>query len=96
MQFSECAPALDNEKKNWQSMGHFFFILFFGPIYFQKLLLVTYLITKDFDLTVATVEDLGVSRILECVNLDVQWQTLEIEQKKKVKILNYINVFQSC
>lgn len=36
-----------------------------------------YLITKDFDLTVAAVVDLQVPRILERVNLQMKWQTLK-------------------
>lgn len=36
-----------------------------------------YLITKDFDLTVAPMVELGIARILERVNLQMQRQALE-------------------
>lgn len=42
-----------------------------------------YLITKDFDLTVAPVDDLCISRVLERVNLQMQRQSLEEIKKRK-------------
>lgn len=42
-----------------------------------------YLITKDFDLTVAPVVDLDIPWILERVNLKMEWKSLEIKNGKK-------------
>lgn len=41
-----------------------------------------YLITKDFDLTVRPMVDLGVTGILEGVNLQMKWQTLKIKEQR--------------
>lgn len=38
---------------------------------------MTHLITKNFDLTITSVGDVCVARILECVNLYVQRKTLK-------------------
>lgn len=47
--------------------------------------IITYLITKYFNLTISSVENLRVSRIFECINLYMQWKSLKI----KFKIKNY-------
>lgn len=55
----------------------------------QKLILWTHLITKNFDLTVTSVRQGCVSWIFECVDLNVQWKTLEgdnLEEMLKIMI----------
>lgn len=48
----------------------------------KNLKLSTHLITKNFDLTITSVGDIRVTRILECVDLYVQRKTLKADERE--------------